>query len=47
MFKVSCLINTTIKLAEVCDVAIELYYQEVGLVLDNIYTGTVEIAAVF
>ena len=26
-----------IELAEVCEVVIELYYQEVWLVLDNIY----------
>jgi len=30
-------ISGSVKLAEVCEVAIELYYQEVGLVLGNIY----------
>ena len=27
----------TVEVAEVCEVVIELYYQEVWLVLDNIY----------
>ena len=29
----------SIELAEVCEVVIKLYYQEVWLVLDNIYTN--------
>ena len=31
------LCTNCVKLAEVCEVVIELYYQEVWLVLDNIY----------